>query len=801
MIVYESDVKGFRADVLSNRIEQEIHRRFQEVCGRRTTKSEVSSWKNSLGYMDRVLAHTAIPDDAGVAVEFLIPGMANRIDFVLTGFAANKRKVAVIIELKQWTEATLTSKDGVVETFVGRGLHEVNHPSYQAWSYATLLEDFNEAVRSAPIDLRPCAYLHNCESDEVIRHSFYREYTSKAPAFVRDDAERLRDFIVEHVRYGDNRSILYEIVNGKVRPSKNLADNLASLLKGNREFTLIDDQKLVFETALDLAKKAQIGPKQVLIVEGGPGTGKSVVAVNLLVRLIERRLTAKYITKNRAPRSVYESRLTGTLRKTRISNLFGSPDGMLRAEPDTFGALIIDEAHRLREKSGMFGNLGENQVKELIEAARFTVFFVDDAQRVTLKDIGGVGEIERWAKKLGATTTRMELLSQFRCNGADGYLAWVDQTLGVRDTANSTLKGVDYDFRVCNSANELRDLIRGLNSTNNKARMVAGYCWRWKSKRDAKPMDIVLPIENFEAQWNFDKDGGTWIIRADSVEQIGCIHTCQGLELDYIGVLLGHDLVVRNGRWEFYPERRAKEDTSIRGYAKLLLNDRLEGEQRIREVIRNTYRTLMTRGARGCFVYSVDSETNAFLRAAMGRSQPGTAQPVELPGQLAPTVLPFRILGPDELGTVRNRVRYFPTIAAAASAFSSVQDASEVEWVEIPDEYQANPTMFVVKVVGESMNRVIPNGSWCLFRSNATGTRNEKVVFVQHRSINDPDTGGKYTVKRYRSTKRTSDDGWAHDTITLWPDSSDRSYLPITIPPTEAEDFRVIGVLVGVLSS
>ena len=798
MIVYESDIKGFRSDVLTNRIEECIHELFQQVFRRRTSQSEVNAWKNSLVYMDRVLAHASVPENAGVAIELLIPGMANRIDFVLTGLDPDQRKVAVIIELKQWTEASQTSKDGVVETFVGGALREVNHPSYQAWSYATLLEDFNEAVRLAPIELRPCAYLHNCESGHEIRHRFYERYLNKAPVFLRDDAEKLREFIVEHVRFGDNRSILFEIVNGAVRPSKNLADALVGMLKGSSEFTLIDNQKLVFETALALAKKAQIGPKQVLIVEGGPGTGKSVVAINLLVRLIEGHLTAKYITKNGAPRAVYEARLTGTLRKTRISNLFGGPDSFLNAKPDSFGALIVDEAHRLREKSGMFGNLGENQIKHLIEAARLAVFFVDDAQRVTLKDIGGVSEIGCWAESLGAEVARMELPSQFRCGGSDGYLAWIDHTLGIRDTANATLQGIKYDFRVCDSANELRELIRARNRINNKARMVAGYCWEWKSKAKSDAIDINLPDEDFSAQWNFSRDGGTWIIRPDSVEQVGCIHTCQGLELDYVGVLLGHDLVIRKGLWCEYPGRRAKQDSSIKGYGRLLLTDRLNGERRIREVIRNTYRTLMTRGSRGCYVYSVDPETNAFLRFAMGReveAEPRTTfAPVAEVNEL-----PFRILTPVEVPKASNRVRYFPTVKAAAGAFSAPQAAEETIWVEISDAYRVTPDMFVVQVVGESMNRRIPNGSWCLFRHNPGGSREGKIVLVQHHSITDPDSGGSYTVKRYRSEKQATEDSWAHQKITLWPDSTDRTFTPIAVAVAGDEDFRLVGELVAIL--
>lgn len=801
MIVYESDIKGFRNDVLTNRIEERVHQLFQEVLKRRTTQSEVNSWKNSLGYMDRVLASKEIPEDAGVAIEFLIPGMANRIDFVLTGFDEHKRKLAIIIELKQWTEASRTSKDGIVETRLRGNLHEVSHPSYQAWSYATLLEDFNEAVRSAPILLYPCTYLHNCETGTVIRDPFYRAYTDKAPAFLRDDAELLRKFITSQVRHGDKRTVLYEIVNSSVRPSKNLADRLSSLLKGNSEFTLIDDQKLVFETALQLSKKAQLGIKQVLIVEGGPGTGKSVVAINLLVRLTSGHLTAKYVTKNGAPRAVYEAKLTGTLKKSSISNLFSGPDSFLNAEANTFGALIVDEAHRLREKSGMFGNLGENQIKHLIEAAKLTVFFVDDAQRVTLKDIGGVEEIAAWAKKLGAEVTKMELPSQFRCGGSDGYIAWVDHTLGLRETANPTLQNVTYDFRVCDSANQLHDLIRLLNRPNNKARMVAGYCWKWTSKRDGAAMDIELPDESFSAQWNFSKDGGTWIIRSESVEQVGCIHTSQGLELDYVGVLFGHDLVVRNGRWVEYPDRRAKDDSSIRGHGKLLLNDRIKGEKRIREVIRNTYRTLMTRGARGCYVYSVDPETNEYLHKAIGRA----VVPIVVPSQdvaaeSEPTT-PFRILNPSEFENVANRVRYYSSIEAAAGSFSSTQQTEDPIWVEVPNAYRVSADMFVIKVVGESMNRRIPNGSWCLFRHNPAGSRDGKIVLVQHHSVQDPETGGQYTVKRYSSTKKAATESWSHSQITLWPDSSDRSFIPISISVADDDEFKVIGEFVAVLST
>ena len=216
---------------------------------------------------------------------------------------------------------------------------EVTHPSYQAWTYAALIRDFNVEVQDRGISLHPCAYLHNCTEPSYIKSSFYDDHMAKAPVFVRTDVDRLSEFIQQHVKYGDNKEILYRIEKGKLRPSKNLADNLSSLMQGNREFEMIDDQKVVYETALELANRARSGRKQVLLVEGGPGTGKSVVAINLLVELTNRRLVAHYVSRNAAPRAVYENKLTGTFRKSHITNLFKGSGAYIDTPPDTHGLL------------------------------------------------------------------------------------------------------------------------------------------------------------------------------------------------------------------------------------------------------------------------------------------------------------------------------------------------------------------------------------------------------------------------------------------------------------------------------
>jgi DUF2075 family protein len=621
MIVYLSDKRGFRDDVMTNRIEEIIHEAYRKQQRKGVSPSEIASWRNSLGFMDRILGDQEIPDDAGIAVEYIVPCSQKRIDVMVTGSNAKKQKTAVIIELKQWTEVEVTLKDGVIRTFIGRSMREWPHPSYQAWSYALLLEDFSDVVRKSSVLLQPCAYLHNCDQDHTVRDPRYRECLQKAPAFLKDDAAKLRAFIRDHVKYGDRGEIIYEINSGVIRPSKDLADSLVSLLSGNREFVLIDDQKLVYETALSLAEKAADGRKQTLVVEGGPGTGKSVVAINLLVELTRRENLVKYVTKNAAPRAVYECKLKGDGRKSRISNLFTGSGSYVNCKINEFDALVIDEAHRLNEKSGMFANQGENQIKELIHSSKLSIFFIDDAQRVTMRDIGSIDAIRDWARRSGAELTEMKLESQFRCNGSDGYLAWVDQLLGIRQTANPTLDGIVYELTVCDSANELRDLIRQKNHSRNKARMVAGYCWNWVSKNDRKGVDISLDDGAFQAQWNFNDAAMPWLLQSKSVEQVGCIHTCQGLDLEYIGVIFGPDLVIRNGQWVEFPNRRAKTDASIKGYKKLTLIDADAARKKMVEIIRNTYRTLMTRAQKGCFLYSVDPETNAFFKQAASRSE------------------------------------------------------------------------------------------------------------------------------------------------------------------------------------
>ncbi len=782
MIIYNASKSQFIDDVFNGTIADDIDNAFVEHLGRHTSPNEVLSWKNSMMHMYKVLDTQDIPDEVRVAIEYQIPMTSKRIDFIISGSDAEGLDNIVIVELKQWEHATMTSKPGVVRTRFQHGEGETSHPSYQAWSYAYMLENYNQTIRDNGIKISPCAFLHNYTPDNVITNHFYDEFLHKAPAFLKNDASALRKFICSHVKYATKGDILWSIENGKLRPSKQLADTLASLLKGNQEFVLIDDQKVVFETAVQMALHSQKdGQKRTLIVEGGAGTGKSVVAMNLLVRLTAEGLVTQYVTKNAAPRAVYEAKLRGQYSTRIIHNLYSGSGSFIDTPLNQYGALIVDEAHRLNEKSGMFSNLGENQIKELIHASLFTVFFVDDLQRIHVKDIGTKSSIREMALSLGSKVEMMELKSQFRCNGSDGYPAWLTNALQRRETANIKLRKEDFDFRIFDDPNKLFATIRDKNMEANRARMVAGYCWDWKSRDDSSAYDIEIPQHLFKKRWNLGSYGNLWIIDKNSVSEIGCIHTCQGLELDYIGVIVGPDLRYENGKVITDVTMHPSRDQAVRGLKNRVLRHDPSAVQEANDIIKNTYLTLMLRGMKGCYVYFCDKPLAEHFKALLQSVEPEA---------------PFRV-EPEVNGDVKF-IDFLPvySIKAACGYFGDGEEVSEEGWMKVEGMGRLNRNMFIVRAKGHSMEPLISDGDYCVFRANPAGSRNGKIMLVQHHSYYDSDNAGAYSIKEYQSRKSYDEFGtWHHEEITLLPKNPD--YDPIIINAEDAEDFRVVGEYIG----
>ena len=625
MLVYDGTKADFLKSVEQDTIAYEIEENIYNKMNRHTARNEFRAWENSLEYMYKVLNDAEIPTDAGIAIEYNIPQTSKRVDFLISGYDANDQSNVVIIELKQWDKLeAISGKDALVETYTGNAVRQVVHPSYQAWSYAMLITDYNQAVQEGNIELFPCAYLHNYrrKENDPLDESQYELYLEDAPAFTRGQVDDLRKFIKKCVIKGDNKELLYAVEHGKIKPSKSLQESIAKMLKGNREFVMLDEQKVVYEEILAASRKSMTdNKKRVVIVQGGPGTGKTVVAINLLAQLTNEDQFCQYVSKNSAPRNVYKEKLKGEIRKSSVDNMFKGSGIYTEAGEGIVDTILVDEAHRLNEKSGMFQNMGENQIKEIIYAGRCSVFFIDESQRVTLNDIGSVKEIEKWAEDAGAEVTHMELVSQFRCNGSDGYLAWLDNTLEIRDTANLDMEGIDYDIQILDSPHDMRDIIIEKNHvSNNRARILAGYCWNWL-KDGVNNTDVHdITIGDFGISWNL-KNTSTFAIDETSVNEAGCIHTSQGLEFDYVGVIIGNDMRYENGKVITDFTKRAKTDQSLKGIKTMYREDPAKALSAADEIIKNTYRTLMTRGMKGCYVYCVDNKLAEYLRKCLKKCE------------------------------------------------------------------------------------------------------------------------------------------------------------------------------------
>lgn len=617
MIIYSGSKADFMVQVEEDTIAYTIRDNILEKMHRKTPDAEFRSWVNSLEYMYKVLNDDGIPRNSGIAIEYNLPNTAKRVDFLVSGYDAKRSANVVIIELKQWEKLNkVEGLDALVETFTGGRERRVVHPSYQAWSYAEMIRDYNEYAQIAGVNLWPCAYLHNYMrvQDDPLDDPIYKDYLDEAPAFAKGDVRRLREFIKRVVETGDDSEILYEIDNGRIKPSKSLQDAIVGMLESNPEFNLIDDQKVVFERIMELSRQCERdGKKRVLIATGGPGTGKTVIAMNLLARLTQEGVFVQYCSKNSAPRTVYAKKLKGHRTKSSIDNMFKGSGAYVEAPRNAVGVVLADEAHRLNEKSGLYGNQGINQIHEIIHAARLSVFFIDECQRVTVKDIGSVGEIKRWAAVNGAEVHEEELTSQFRCNGSDGYLAWLDDVLEIRETANYDIEGIDYDFEVLDSPDEMKQKVIERNQGSNKSRILAGYCWNWPRAGRADTNTHEITIGDFEISWNLD-GGEAFALSPTSINEAGCIHTTQGLEFEYVGVIIGDDLRYEGDHVVTDYTKRAGTDQSIKGLKKMEREDPKHALKLADEIIKNTYRTLMTRGMKGCYVYATDPNLRSYLK-------------------------------------------------------------------------------------------------------------------------------------------------------------------------------------------
>lgn len=632
MRLYAGSSSNFISLNLNNQIAELLKQEFFKQLGYNPSQNEVMSWRNSLLRVALIFQEAELKDH-GVFLEYQLPLSSKRIDVMVCGKDSDGKKSTVIIELKQWEKCKLAEfESDYVVTWVGGGNRTVLHPSVQVGNYKYYLQENNSAFYEGkhPIVLYACSFLHNYNyfnSDPIFDKRF-KDALDKFPVYTADDTADLSAFLKNRLTKGEGMEILSEIENSKLRPSKKLLKQVSTVikdklkgelkvfgnLKSQGDYILLDEQLIVYDTVMSIIKKGLIDKQKfAIIVKGGAGTGKSVIALQLLADLTALGKNSHFVTGSKS--------FTETLRKilgTNSQALLKYTSSYGKAKPNEIDVMLLDEAHRIRERTGYpFPATGRLQIVDLISAAKVSIFFIDDYQAVRKGEIGSSEFIKEQATKMNCKVFEYELEAQFRCGGSDGYTNWIDNTLHIRKTANAlwNTKGEEnFEFKVFNSVEALANAIREKNSEVVTARMTAGFCWKWSNELQADGSLIEdVQIGDYKRAWNA-RDGLTgmkagipksqfWAYDPNGIDQIGCVYTAQGFEFDYVGVIFGTDLKFNpdNSTWEGHPEN--SKDNQVSGSEDFL------------KLVKNTYRVLLTRGMKGCYVYFMDKETEKFFKS------------------------------------------------------------------------------------------------------------------------------------------------------------------------------------------
>ncbi len=627
MRLYAGMSGAFIEDTVRNQIARKLADAFFQYYGYPAAKSEVAAWGNSLRAMAQVVQFANLSDH-GVVVEYELPSSSRRLDFMICGHNASSRDEAVIVELKQWSECKSADAEGLVSTWVGRKIREVAHPSVQVGQYQQYLADTHSAFYEGdnPIRLSACSYLHNYEihpNDELLAAKF-ADTIARYPLFSSAAVDDLTAYLRERLSAGHGDVVLARIEQSTYRPSRKLMDYVAETIAGRGPWVLLDDQLEAFEKIrAAVAAAVTHGRRQVIIVRGGPGTGKSVLAVNLLGRFLAEGRIAHYATGSRA--------FTKTLWKlvgSRARPVLKYFNGYRNAMPGEIDALICDEAHRIRETSNdrytpKAKKSTEPQIRELLRAAKVAIFFIDDRQGVRPKEIGSSEYIKKHADDLNYEVSEFDLEVQFRCAGSAGFINWISNTLGIERTANQLWTGAEeFDFQIFPTPESMEAAIKAKTREGITARLAAGYCWDWSSPNpDGMLIDDIV-IGDWRRPWNARPEAGRlaegippadlWATDPGGVDQVGCIYTAQGFEVDYIGVIWGKDLIYDLDGQTWVGDKKESRDRTVK-----------QSKENFLQLVKNTYRVLLSRGMKGCYVCFVDKNTERFVRSRMDLMAPG----------------------------------------------------------------------------------------------------------------------------------------------------------------------------------
>lgn len=543
-----------------------------------------------------------------------------------------------------------------------------------------------------------------------------------------------------------------------------------------------------------------------VVVEGGAGTGKTILAIFLFKLLSsnhedfsfgefgeDEQLVIELVNELKKEQSIKKMALVvpmSSFRKT-LKRVFKNVKGLnpsmvvgpSEVSKTKYDLLVVDESHRLRRRVNLtnyksfdegckrlkLNKYDSSELDWVLMQSEQTILFYDDGQSIKPTD---TPKEKFESVKLNKETVQLKLKSQFRVKGGNAYVEFIDSLF--KSSKSKVLSDFrNYEVLLFDKIEDLIGEIRKRESEHGLSRLIAGFSWKWISKKNKLLKDIK--IEDVELMWNSTPDD--WINSKNAVEEVGCIHTTQGYDLNYAGVIFGNEISYDFSQNKIVIKSENYHDKN----GKNTIND----IEILRNYILNIYKTIMLRGIKGTYVYACDPNLRRYFNTILPKFK--TDEALHGINFLTKNIIPFENALP------------FYDLKIAAGDFSELQQLDSTQWVSLPEGIRPSKEFFICQVVGESMNKVIPNGSYCLFKKYSGGSRNGQIVLVESSEIFDSDFGSSYTVKEYSSRKHIDENGWKHQSIVLKPLSNDESYENIILENNQLSSFKVIGTFESVL--
>jgi hypothetical protein len=600
---------------LSKTLVEKLAAQMLFQMGNSPSPAERRSWENSLVEISELFIQCGL-GDVNLLVEYQLPYSSKRIDVIALGSSPkNETPTVIAIELKQWSSASLV--EGALDSLKidSYGNSPILHPAVQVSRYCEYLSDFNRFVSHEDTNLFGIAYLHNWMDTNNSALDLIQP-TSHGMLFTGNQKNKLKEFLTARISPKFSDQVADDFLNSKIAPTKQLMQLAAEEVKNREQFRLLDEQQIAYSMVMKALRDAETSnTKTAVIITGGPGTGKSVIALSLLGELSRRGKTTLHATGSKAFRN--SLRKIAGARSPQVQKLFSYFNSFMSAERNSLDVIICDEAHRIRETSANRYTkadlrTGTPQLHELLNVARVPVFLLDSNQVVRKGETGTPDYIEEEARELGLKVIRVDLDGQFRCGGSRLYETWLNGFLNLDHSEKVTwTKDPNFKVLVAGSPEEIESKLRQFESEGYKSRITAGYCWTWNDPKEDGSLPNDVKIGNWSKPWNVKGDRGVggylsgelWAIDPKGFDQIGCVYTAQGFEYDWNAVIFGPDLVWRSGTW--VADRNGSKDPAMRGIAP----DHFE------TLVKNTYKVLLTRGLVGTLIFSVDEETQQYFES------------------------------------------------------------------------------------------------------------------------------------------------------------------------------------------